>query len=294
MIFPAKAAFMEQHEILARMRSVIDDLPQLPTSVTRIISVLEDPEAGAQAVTDAILPDPALTTKVLKVANSAYYGFSATIANVSRAVPLLGLETIKSLALSLGVFESMGQSREDMDLVIKEDLWRHSLTVADTVVEMARRLEVEAEYLFIMGFLHDVGKLVLAKSFPELYGECREMARKEGKPLSAIEQKIIHFDHGEVGALLLARWKFPNVLVNPVRFHHKDKLPPGPDTVDVAMVRVSDALANRMVHGEEHPMSYIRQADLDYLELEQADLESLSEYQKGASEKVSILLTALT
>ncbi|WP_156360686.1 HDOD domain-containing protein [Dethiosulfatarculus sandiegensis] len=284
---------MEQHEILAKMRSVIDELPQLPGSVNRILKVLEDPEAGVRKITEAVMPDPALTTKVLKVANSAYYGFSATIASVSRAVPLLGLETIKSLALSLGVFESMGRDQKDSELIPKNELWLHSLTVADTMVEMAKRLDVEAEYLFIMGFLHDVGKLVLARSFPDLYKECLDRAFEEGRDLSEIERKMIRFDHGEVGALLLTRWKFPKVLVNPVRFHHKDKLPSGPDTVDVAMVRVADALANRLLHGEDHPKSRIRQADLDYLELQQSELESLYAYQKEAEEKVSSWLAAL-
>jgi HD-like signal output (HDOD) protein len=123
------------------------------------------------------------------VANSAYYGFSQTISEIKRAVPLIGLDMIRSLALSLGVLDGFAAEKSQTGYD-RDQLWLHSLAVGNGVNSLARRMHLKAEHLFITAFLHDIGKLVLDKFFPGDFKHCLTKAAEQGVPTHVVEKGI--------------------------------------------------------------------------------------------------------
>ena len=246
---------MKKNELLVKIYSKIDELPTLPTVVPKLLNLMESTTSDASGITDAISRDPALTSKILKVANSAYYGFPQGIADLERAMVLLGFNMVKSLALSIGVLRSLPEGKKSSCFSQKE-LWFHSVAVATVVKELNKRFGQgdDHEYLFIVGLLHDIGMVVLSQFFSELF----EQALEEAHDLKKIEfylaeRKVIGFDHGEVGAMLLERWRFPEVISNPIAVHHQPEKQEGSNTTDVAMLRIADALSHELDSKKEVP-----------------------------------------
>ena len=161
---------MDQETIRAKIYSKIDELPTLPTVVTKILSLVEDNRSGASDITEAIMKDPALTSKILKVANSAYYGFSKEVSDLNRALALLGFNMVKSLALSMGVLRSLPNQDNSSSFSISR-LWLHSVRVATLLKEFGSTPghNEDQEYLFITGLLHDIGMVVFDQFFSDLF-----------------------------------------------------------------------------------------------------------------------------
>lgn len=217
---------MDKDIIRKKIYSKIDELPTLSGTVTHLLNLLEDKNSNALLLTEVIKKDPALTAKILKVANSAYYGFSQKISDLERAVALLGFNMVKSLAISIGVMKNLPSQKKSSGFSEKE-LWRHSVTVAILLREIGKRLypHEDTEYLFILGLLHDIGIVVFNQFFSDLYNEVLDDAGLlDRKEIYMVEQKIIGVDHGEVGGMLLTRWNFPSIISLPVNNHHQEEV----------------------------------------------------------------------
>ncbi len=285
---------MHRAEIVRQVKDVCDDLPRLPEAVAKIMQLVDDAESSVDAIVAAIEPDPNLTTKILRAANSAFYGFSRAIYSLRRAVPLVGLNTIRSLALSIGTMESFPRAANTPGFS-RDQLWQHSLAVASGLNRLGQKLGLEADYLFLLGFLHDLGQLVLDKYFSAEFQRCIELAQEQGIALCEAEREVLELDHGEVGFLLLNRWHFPEVIIQPVKLHHSTKLPKGPDTVDLAMLRVVNSLAHEVGLGKEHdPVgSRINQADLEFLGIKPEGLAEIRDLLASSREEVEALYAAM-
>ncbi|MBE9581546.1 MAG: HDOD domain-containing protein, partial [Proteobacteria bacterium] len=289
---------MEKDELRAKIYSKIDELPTLPTVIPKLLSLMDGSKSNAADVTEAISHDPSLTSKILKVSNSAYYGFPQGISNLERAVALLGFNMIKSLALSMGVLSSL-PSGSKFPHFSQEGLWIHSLAVATAMKELGQRFGAgdDRDYLFIIGLLHDIGKVVLDQFFGELFQQALEEAQNlEKARLYMAERKVIGFDHGEVGAMLLKRWMFPDMIVNPIAIHHQTEIPEGTNSADTAMLRIADALPQELGLGDEgNPtVSEIHEADLQVLEMKEKDLEDMKEYLHGAKDGIYAFFSAMS
>jgi putative nucleotidyltransferase with HDIG domain len=149
---------------------------------------------------------------------------------------------IRSLALSLGVLDGFSSEKSTTGFD-RDQLWLHCLAVGAGANNLVRSLNVQAGHIFITAFLHDIGKLVLDKFFPEEFKSCMEAAETRGIPGYEAEKEIIGMDHGEVGALLLEKWQFPDVIIEPVRQHHAGESSALLSREDLAIVRIMDALA---------------------------------------------------
>ncbi len=220
---------MKENEFKKKIYSKIDELPTLPVVLPKLLSLIESDQGNFTRATDVILSDPSLTSKILKVANSAYYGFSQQITTLKGAVALLGFSMVKSLALSMGVFHTLPGSGEGNHFSQK-GLWVHSLAVATVMAELDKRFGEKdgSEHIFVTGLLHDIGKIVLAHFFSDIFQQVLdEIHEAKDEEYYEIERSVIGFDHGEIGAMLLERWKFPEVICNAVALHHKRDLPEG-------------------------------------------------------------------
>ena len=165
--------------------------------------------------------------------------------------------------------------------------------------EMESRFEnrSENEYLFIVGLLHDVGKIVLDQFFYEPFQETLQEVDSVGRAeLYILERKIIGIDHGEVGAMLLSRWKFPEVISNSIAAHHQAEIPEGVNVRDVAMLRVANVLSQELGMGAEgNPVPpVINEADLEVLNMKEKDLIDIREHLKGAEDEIYDLFSAMS
>ncbi len=286
---------MDKEGLRAKIYAKVDEIPTLPTVLPRLLALMEDERTGVREISEAISRDPALASKILKAANSAYYGFPQKIATLDTAVPLLGFNMVKSLALSIGVVRSL-PSRGGSPHLSTEDLWVHSLAVGTLMQEMAARSGRGREYVFVLGLLHDIGKVVLDQFFGDLFQQAlREAAGPGGPRLHEAERRLIGCDHGEVGAILLTRWRFPTEIRDCIEVHHRDEVPEGVDPVDVALLRVADALSQRLglgASGNAEPPPVVA-ADLERAGIGEEDLGALEGRLEASREGIYALFRAI-
>jgi HD-like signal output (HDOD) protein len=289
---------MVKEELRRYIYSRIDELPTLPLVVPKVLALLRDPDVNAEALADLISRDPALAAKILKVANSAYYGFSRQIDTVRHATALLGLKMVQSLAVSIGVLDVLPEP-QNRPLFNHAGLWRHSVGVAVILQELgARHASGDAgEYLFMVGLLHDVGKVVLDRFFTE--GFAKVLQGMEADPsgkLHEAEQEIIGVDHCEVAEMLLERWRFPPTIAGPIADHHRPAPSDGTNPRDVALLRVANVLAQMLELGAEGNAAPnpLRPADLETLGLDEEALDALRGFAESARDDVDAFFTALS
>ncbi len=235
-------------EIVAR--SIIKDLSPLvspPEVCTKVSQLLQEGNTTSDILADVIIHDPNLTTRLLKLVNSSFFGLSTKVDTVSRAITIVGIDELTSLIYAITSVESF--SRIPDELTNMSTFWRHSVYTGLVAKSLATKLNVlQPERLFIAGLLHDIGTLVINARFPELARDIIEDAGGEEEHLYKMEQKLIGFNHATLGALMLEEWKLPKTLCESVQFHH-EPMNSKHATMDACILHVSNVLANRSCVG---------------------------------------------
>lgn len=207
-----------QNPYLESLLSRINDIPTLPASVLRVMQMIEDPFCSSSDLAKVIQADPAMAAKVLKLANSSYYGFRQKIANIPQAVTLLGFATLKNTLLAAAVFDMFRISGTGFDLPA---LWTHSVTTATAAKLLAKRARYpQSEKAFTAALMHDVGKIILARFIPQGLAEIVEVIQSENLAMYDAEKKVLGLSHPALGAWVLGRWGLPAPIVEAVEFHH--------------------------------------------------------------------------
>ena len=195
-------------------------LASFPDTYYRIMKVLNDPHSSASRLAEVISKDTSLSSNLLKMANSAFYGLPTKVDTVTRAITLIGLNEISTLAmgvLTMRFFKSIPQKLIDM-----KSFWIHSIACGVIASIIARhKTGLEEERFFVAGLLHDMGRLVIAITMPHKTVQAILESRRRLTPLFKIEKEIFGYDHAYVASLLLRKWNFPVALENMVRFHHE-------------------------------------------------------------------------
>ena len=203
---------------LESLLSRISEVPTLPTSVLRVMQMIEDPFCSSSDLAKVIQADPAMAAKVLKLANSSYYGFRQKISNIPQAVTLLGFATLKNTLLAAAVFDMFRMQNTGFDLPA---LWKHSITTATAAKLLAKRARYpQAEKAFTAALLHDVGKIVLARFLPQGLAEIMDTVQAENMAMYDAERQVLGLSHPALGAWVLGRWGLPAPVVEAVEFHH--------------------------------------------------------------------------
>jgi HD-like signal output (HDOD) protein len=207
--------------------ATVGEIATLPEVTVRIIEVVEDPEGTAKELHEIIKRDMALSTRVLKVVNSAFYGLPGQIANLDRAIVLLGLSAVKNIAIAASMAR-MFRGRQDPDLFDAKELWKHSVAVAvaaKNIDQIAGNI-VGSDKMFLAGLIHDVGLVVERQAHPRELADVVRRCRAGEKTFSELEAEIVGATHQEFGLALTTKWKFPEHLRCAVGFHHNpDDLP---------------------------------------------------------------------
>ena len=219
----------------------VRDLPALPAAVVRVMQLTDDPKAGMADVARALASDQSLAVRVLRLANSAFYGSSRRISTVSEAVITLGMRTTRNLVMATSCQEMLEQGVPGYALP-RGALWRHSLACASAAQALAQRARYRAtEEAFVAGLLHDIGKVVLDTYLKDQFVHVFVRAVGGTLTFAEAEREVLGFDHAEAGARLLERWNLPASLVTAVRWHHAPLEDPSSSLLP-CLVHVADAV----------------------------------------------------
>ena len=198
----------------------IKSLPTLPQVLYKIIETIEMPDSSASDVMNTIKNDPSTSAKILKIANSALYGYTREITDISKAIVVLGFDMIKSIALSVSVFKSFPKinnfTKFDRELFLV-----HSIASAEAAVLIADKIGyTKKDQAFLIGLIHDIGKVVLDYYFSPEYEKVIAKIRVENCLIRDAEIQILNFDHALIGGWLGEQWSFPESILASIKFHH--------------------------------------------------------------------------
>ncbi len=217
------------------------ELPALPKAACHIMAVIEDPKTTATRLEKALAMDQALTAKVLRIANSPFYGAVREIKTVSESIVRLGFVAIRNWTLvtaARSVFLAPGAG------ILYRKIWQQSVmsAMAGQLVAQAAGLK-DPESVFIGGLMQNIGQLVLARSHPEVFQEILLESTSTGRPYHVLEREILGFDHGELGAYLIHEWNLSRDLEDAVRWHHRFEDPEACNSRIAAMIALGEEVA---------------------------------------------------
>lgn len=244
---------------LQQLITQMDSLPSLPELFEKIMQELQSSNPSIKKVADIIGQDVGMSAKILQLVNSAFFGLPRHISSPEQAVHLLGLETIKSLVLSVHIF-SQYENRQDPGFSIRA-LWNHSLSTAQLSKKIMISLSDDKmmhDSSFIAGMLHDVGRLILAMHDGMDYQKIIQKAIQEQAFLQDVEIDMLNATHAEVGAYLLALWGFPDDVVEAIVFHHHPLKANHLTVLPMTAVHIANVLDHEMeaAHAISKPASF--------------------------------------
>jgi putative nucleotidyltransferase with HDIG domain len=257
-------------EPLARFRPIdVYEVPTLPAIVMQALKILQNPESDARAVERVIVHDPAISAKILRVANSAFFGFSRRVGTIADAVRVLGFANVQGMLISVGAFDAFRTER--LNLV---DFWKHSIATATAARFLSSKVRCSGDEAFMAGILHDIGKLIFAVQAEASYQRVLDL--QKGSAISSLtaERTMFEFTHPEVGQMVAERWDLPARYVAAIAHHHAPA-DAGDERVFCTLIGLADAAARAALRGSDVPASDNgeRSALLSALELTPAHWE---------------------
>ncbi|PIE59002.1 MAG: metal-dependent phosphohydrolase [Desulfobulbus propionicus] len=208
----------DKDQKLNKIQPVVDKMPSLSTTVSKVLDICSRTDASPNDLNKVISLDPVLTGQVLKLINSAYYSLLNKVTSLTRAIIMLGLNTVKNLALSTAIIRSVGKAKKSKALPIKQ-FWAHSIGVGVMAKLLASQQNIpigEREEFFVAGLLHDLGKI----PFDDEYVKVIRNTHKEMLPLVDVEQEMLGLTHQDVGRLIAEKWKLNSALTDAIQYHH--------------------------------------------------------------------------
>jgi putative nucleotidyltransferase with HDIG domain len=202
------------------------DLPALPSVVIDLIAAFGRDDIDVTTLADKMSMDQGMAAKILRIANSSFYGLAGKVKTVRQAVLVLGFDNARALAVASQVIDHFGGAHRAR----VAEFWRHSIATAVCARSLARHAGLDHDAAFIAGLLHDIGRLVLAVGFPDEYARVLDACAADEATLGAAELRILGVDHERVGQMLAEAWKFPPVIRRAIGNHHG---PAGADLADI-------------------------------------------------------------
>jgi putative nucleotidyltransferase with HDIG domain len=250
-----------QAELLNNISRKVKVFPSISGTAAKVLKLLDDPDASTSKFGEVLRYDPGLTANILKLTNSAYFGFASRIGSVKQAIVLLGSKRVLYLVMASCLNAIMDEKIVGYDLPSGE-LWRHSIAVSVAAEGLVKELKLPAnEEIFTAALLHDVGKLILGDFVKDDLKKIESM-ELEDISFQEAERQVFGMDHAEVGAKILKNWSLPPKIVSAVRWHHDpdsaDEVCPMIDVVHVANVlclMIGIGVGREGLHYEPSPLA---------------------------------------
>ncbi len=261
---------------LARLLFKVKEMPPLPQSIAQILELTKSTKSSAHDLTKVCEHDPKLTVNMLKLANSSFYGFTRKISTISHAIVCLGLDTVKSIALTSSTQEMLNNEVPAYALE-KGMLWQHSIACSTCARIIAKRIGFkESEEAYIAGLLLDIGKIILSNFAEDEFIRIVEKTKRDKISFDKAEQEVLGFDHPQIGARIIEKWNLPPILVEAVQYHHRPEKAETHKKLTY-IVHLADAISCMLGIGLgcDGLMYVLEENTLDILGLSKDDVESI-------------------
>jgi len=269
----------------------IQELAPMPEITGRVLEISRNPHAGARDFAEVIRQDQALTARILKTVNSAFYGFDREIGNIERAIVILGVEEVVQVTQAACLIQASLRWSDNPNFDHRQ-FWTHSLGAAYIARALARKLAgLDSKDAFVMGLMHDFGKVVMDQYFREIFNHLIEVSRLRRVPLYKIEKEIIDIEHAEIGCIVADAWRLPDKLVRAISLHHRPAMAAETDH-EVHLAHVANSLCHMKNIGSsgnwapEEPQT----RSLNALGLERRDLVKIWESLRINIDSIELLV----
>lgn len=269
-----------------------DHLPPLPQVAIKALRLIDDPRCSIPELSKVLSFDQALAGRILRWANSAFYGLRSQVATLDQAIMYLGLMTVRELVVAASVGDMLNRQVAGYSLE-RGELWRHSVAVAAGTRWVARKQDYRAlDRAFIAGLLHDIGKLVLDKLLrsDSRWQEQWNTLREQGVPFTEMERELTGYDHAEIGGFIAEKWNLPKPLCEAIALHHHpDMAESEPNLVSYVHIADAGALMAGIGLGYEGLSYRLDEAVCAHLHWTVPEMENLMQHEVDAvNEAVSV------
>jgi putative nucleotidyltransferase with HDIG domain len=240
---------MDRKMILKKLDR-IEDLPTLPVIAMEVNKMLRNYNTSIKDLSELIKNDQAMTPRILKLVNSSFYGFKSKIADIERAIILLGFNTISNAIVSVAIIDALSIKGSSGDFDLKE-FWGHSVAVAVISRYLAEKSRLcIPEEAFTGGLLHDIGKVILSQYFPDLFKKVIVAMNGNSATFYEAEKKHNPVTHAQIGGIMADKWKLPDGLADTIKYHHAVKA--GANDINLLIiVHVADFISNHFIHSPD-------------------------------------------
>ena len=258
------------------IKSKIKDIPSLPEVVNKVIELVRNPNSSASQLATTISNDTGLTLRVLRLVNSAYYGFPKQISSIQHAIAILGFTTIRGVVLSSSIFNAFSPKAGGAVVDYKKH-WKHSFLTALIAKQLNSDLRLYLDdNIFSAAILHDMGKIVLSQyDYPNYVLALSEQTPYDIKKNLAAEKKYCAISHPEAGELIAKHWNLPEIICQSVKFHHSPSMADDEYKRAVSLIYLANLLSNMMENDNNVDANIINEEDIEVLGLTLGDLSPL-------------------
>jgi putative nucleotidyltransferase with HDIG domain len=242
-------------ELKAKFLEDLKELPTLPTVVAQLLMTMNEPTSSARDLERLIANDQSIAARLLKLANSAFYGLPGKVTSLSRTITLLGFNTVRSLVLTIGVVDKFS-GESGGRYFDRGEFWEHSLSVAmASKLLCAKDPSMNQEEAHIAGLLHDIGKIVMDNQAPQKFQKAMQEVLANGMDVLEAEREHVGLSHDEAGALVAEQWRFPEFIQVVVKHHHDpDKATQHSDMAH--LVAMANEIVRAMKKQEKENLDY--------------------------------------
>ncbi len=238
----------------------ITDLPTLPSVYFKVDKLLKDKQASIENVARIIEIDPAMSSSILRLVNSAFYGLSSKSSSIPHAIMIIGFNAVKNAIVSVTILDTLNIKDRYLNFNLS-DFWRHSVSVAVLSRQLAEKSRLVApEDAFMAGLLHDIGKIIMLKYFKEDFGRVWQTMQETRCSFNDAEQENASIDHVQIGAYLARKWQLPDHIVDAIAGHHYHMTSEA-STGLVECVMLANALSNNGY--QIHPDDYVFEGHIE-------------------------------
>jgi putative nucleotidyltransferase with HDIG domain len=286
---------MDREQAEQFIASKIIDLPTLPDIAHKVVSLVQDEKTSVKDLSKLISYDQAISFRLLKVANSAYYGFLSEVSNIHHAITVLGFDEVKRLSVGIAVFNFL-KGTNNVTSSMLDEFWKHSVGCSLAAQIICKKMgKLNLGMVSTASLLHDIGKLILSNFFPEEYRIVLERVERDEVSIVDVEKDTLGFSHADVGGWLSRKLNFPPSLNLPITYHHQVEEVDQEYILQVSIVHLANILCKKAKIGNswDKGTPCIQKTAKEALHIDEEGIDSIIKELQSEEEKVQAFLNSI-